>query len=105
MVAAMGINNPGLLKKLIWRIDGTADSAKVEFESASGRPWQAELSLHSGTDPQSPRLLVIFRDRTDVGAPQRYNQAPPGVSKVPREAAEELTQDDLRQLLATSVQM
>ena len=72
MVAAMGINNPGLLKKLIGRIDGTADSAKVEFESASGRPWQAELSLHSGTDPQSPRLLVIFRDRTDVGAPQRY---------------------------------
>ena len=105
MVAAMGINNPGLLKKLIWRLDGTADSAKVAFESESGRRWEAELSLHSGTDPQSPRLLVIFRDRTDVGAPQRYTQAPPGTSKIPKDAARELTESDLRRLLASSVQM
>jgi hypothetical protein len=105
MNVRMGINNPGLLKKLIWRIDGTADSAKMEFTSAAGTPWQAELSLHSGTDPQAPRLLVIFRKRTDVGAPQRYTQVPPGYSKVPKEAAQELTEGDLRELLAASVQM
>jgi len=105
MIVRMGINNPGLLKKLIWRIDGTADSAKVEFRSAAGTAWQAELSLHSGTDPQSPRLLVIFRNKKDVGAPQRYTQVPPGYSKVPRDAAKELTEEDLRQLLVASVQM
>lgn len=105
MVVRMGINNPGLLKKLIWRLDGTADSASVNFTSAAGKTWQAELSLHSGTDPQSPRLLVIFRDRADVGAPQRYTQVPPGFSKVPAEAARELTEADLRDLLAVSVQM
>jgi len=105
MIVRMGINNPGLLKKLIWRLDGTADSAKVEFTSASGTAWQAELSLHSGTDPQSPRLLVIFRNTKDVGAPQRYTQVPPGYSKVPKEAAQELTEVDLRQMLAASVRM
>ncbi|MGH7539506.1 MAG: hypothetical protein ACRELC_00745 [Gemmatimonadota bacterium] len=94
-----------LLKKLIFRLDGAADSASTRFTSASGAGWQAELSLHSGTLPQSPRLLVLFRNLDDPQEPQRYTQAPGWVSKVPDEAVEQLTGDDLRELLARSVKV
>jgi hypothetical protein len=101
----MARKDSSLLGKLIWRLDGTADSKKVKFTSGSGTIWEAELSLHSGTSPQSPRLMVLFRNGRDRAVPQRYNLVPPGYSKVPREAAEELSEDDLRELLATSVEV
>ena len=94
-----------LLKKLIFRMDGAADSAKKRFTSASGTEWEAELSLHSGTLPQSPRLLILFRTPDDVATPQRYTQAPPGISKIPDEAVEQLDEDALRELLAKSVKV
>ena len=94
-----------LLKKLVFRMDGAADSAKKRFTSASGTEWEAELSLHSGTLQQSPRLLIMFRTPGDMSTPQRYTQAPPGTSKIPDEAAEELGEDDLRELLAKSVKV
>ena len=94
-----------LLKKLIFRMDGAADSAKTRFTSESGAEWEAEFSIFSGTSQQSPRLLVMFRNQDDVSVPQRYNQAPPGCSKVPDEAIAELGDDDLRELLATSVKV
>lgn len=94
-----------LLKKLIFRLDGTADSKRVEFHSEAGNLWQAELCLHSGTTPQSPRLMVLFRNRTRPHDRQRYTLAPPGCSKVPAEAATELSADDLRELLASSVEV
>lgn len=94
-----------LLKKILFRLDGAADSRRVEFRSTGGNRWEAELSLHSGTDPQSPRLLVLFRCRSNPDEPQRYTQAPPGVSKHPREAEKQLSEDDLRELLAESVKL
>lgn len=94
-----------LLKKLIFRLDGAADSAKTRFESASGTTWEAEFSLHSGTLQESPRLLVLFRSQDDVREPQRYAQAPPGVSKVPEEAIEQMNEAALRDLLSRSVKL
>lgn len=93
------------LKKLIFRLDGAADSEKVEFGSESGRRWEAEICLHVGTDAQAGRLKILFRCLSDPREPQRYNEVPPGFSKVPEEAAEELDEDDLRELLATSVRV
>ncbi len=101
----MAKTQSSLLRKLIFRLDGTADSKKVHFMSAAGRRWEAELSLHSGTDPQAPRLMVLFRDPKYPRVDQRYTLVPPGYSKVPCEAADELTEDDLRELLATSVRV
>lgn len=101
----MATQERSLLKKLLFRIDGTADSAKVEFTSAGGHNWQVELCLHSGTDPQSPRLLMMFRNRTQPHDRQRYTLVPPGFSKVPAEAAKQLSEDDLQQLLASSVEV
>jgi hypothetical protein len=94
-----------LLKKLIFRLDGAADSAKTRFTSASGTTWEAEFSLYSGTLPQSPRLLVLFRNQDDVRAPQRYAQAPPGTSKVPDEAVADMDEAGLRDLLSRSVKV
>lgn len=94
-----------ILKKLLFRLDGAADSRRVEFTSTAGNRWEAELSLHSGTTPQSPRLKVIFRSRSDPDEPQRYTEAPGWASKDPRKAAEQLSEDDLRQLLSESVKM
>ena len=99
----MGDN--GILKKLLLRYDGAADSKTVTLTSASGADWQAELCLHSGTNPQSPRLMVIFRCKSRPNEQQRYTLLPPGISKVPKEAAEQLSEDDLRDLLARSVAM
>jgi hypothetical protein len=101
----MAKSDSGLLRKLIWRLDGAADSRKVRFTSARGTPWEAELSLHSGTGPQSPNLMILFRNKSDVRARQRYTLVPPGYSKVPKEAADQLTEDDLRELLAESVEV
>lgn len=101
----MASETPSLIKKLLFRYDGTADSAKVSFTSAKGTEWQAELSLHSGTDPQAPRLMVIFRRPRYPGVPQRYTLLPPRFSKVPKDAAGQITGDDLRELLAESVQV
>ncbi len=92
-----------LLRRLIFRLDGAADSKKVTFTSAAGNRWEAELCIHSGTNQQSPRLMILLRDRDDPTRPQRYNLAPPWASKVPAEAAEQLAEKDLRELLATSV--
>lgn len=94
-----------LLKKLVFRMDGAADSAKKRFISDSGTEWEAELSLHSGTLQQSPRLLIMFRTPGDMSTPQRYTQAPPGTSKVPDDAVEELSEADLRDLLSRSVKV
>ncbi len=94
-----------LLKKLLFRLDGAADSARARFTSERGDRWEAELSLHSGTLQQSPRLMILFRNRTDPSAPQRYTLAPVGLSKVPKEAVEQLTEEDLRELLAESVKV
>lgn len=100
-------NDPdaSLLRKLLFRLDGAADSRRTEFTSTAGNRWEAELSLHSGMDPQSPRLLVLFRCLSDPDQPQRYSQAPAGVSKDPRRAVEELSEDDLRELLSESVKL
>ncbi len=94
-----------LLKKLIFRMDGAADSAKTRFRAESGQEWEAEFSLFSGTLQQSPRLLVMFRNQDDLSVPQRYTQAPPGVSKVPDEAVGQMDEAALRALLATSVRV
>jgi len=93
------------LKKLLFRLDGAADSEKVEFRSGSGRTWEAEFCLHCGTDPQAGRLKVLFRCLSNPGEPQRYNEAPPGLSKVPAEAVQQADQGRLRELLATSVKV
>lgn len=92
-----------ILKKLLLRYDGAADSKTVKFTSQSGAEWQAELCLHSGTDPQSPRLMVIFRNRSNPNEQHRYTLAPPGSSKIPKQAAEQLSENDFRALLARSV--
>lgn len=93
------------LKKLLLRLDGAADSETVEFESRAGRRWSAELCLHAGTDAQAGRLKVLFRCPEDPKEPQRYNSLPAWVSKVPAEAAEQLEEHDLQELLATSVKV
>ena len=94
-----------LLKKLLLRLDGAANSRRVEFTSTAGNRWEAELSLHSGTNAQSPRLKILFRCKSSPDEPQRYNEAPSGVSKDPRKAVEELSEDDLRELLSESVKV
>ncbi len=96
-------SSSSIFKKLLFRLDGAADSKKVGFTSAAGTRWAAELCLHSGTDPQSPRLMILFRDLDEPTTPQRYNLAPTWTSKVPAEAAEQLAERDLRELLAASV--
>lgn len=93
------------LKKLLFRLDGAADSKTVEFTSPAGRRWQAEFCLHCGTDPQAGRLKVLLRCLSHPSEPQRYNEAPPGVSKIPDEAVRQVDEDGLRQLLATSVEV
>jgi len=93
------------LRKLLLRIDGAADSERVEFTSESGRRWEAEFCLHAGTDPQAGRLKILFRCKSDPGLSQRYNAPPASVSKVPSEAVEQVDEDDLRELLATSVKV
>lgn len=94
-----------LLKKLLFRLDGAADSRRMEFTSTAGNRWEAELSLHSGTGPQSPRLMILFRCKSNPDEPQRYNKPPARVSKIPRKAQDELSEDDLRELLAESVKI
>ena len=74
------------------------------FESQSGREWEAEICLHSGDNEQSPNLLVIFRDPVRV-EPDRYNTLPAGSPKVPKQAAKQMSDDDLRALLQRSVVM
>ena len=101
----MATKERSLLKKLLYRFDGAADSKKVKFTSAGGHEWQAELCLHSGTNPQSPRLMAMFRNRSRPHDRNRYTLVPPGYSKVPSEAAQQLSEDDLRKLLASSVEV
>ena len=93
------------IKKLLFRLDGAADSETVEFSSHAGRAWRAELCLHAGTNPQAGHLRVMFRCQSDPDEPQRYNVLPSGYSKVPEEAAEQLDEDALLELLATSVKV
>ena len=47
----------------------------------------------------------MFRNQDDVSVPQRYNQAPPGLSKVPKEAVAEIGEAGLRELLSRSVKV
>ena len=79
-------------------------TAKRRFAAPSGREWEAEICLHSGDNDQSPNLLVIFRDPVRV-QPDRYNTLPAGSPKVPKQAAKQLSDDELRALLQRSVQM
>ena len=79
-------------------------TAKRTFSASNGREWEAEICMHAGTDPQAPRLMVIFRDPTRKKA-DRYNLLPPGSSKVPREAADATDDDTLRELLRRSVSL
>ena len=79
-------------------------TAKRRFKSASGREWEAEIGMHSGDNQQSPNLLVIFRDPVRV-EPDRYNTLPAGSPKVPKRAAKQMSDDDLRALLQRSVVM
>ncbi len=76
-------------------------TAKRTIRSANGREWEAEICLHSGTDPQAPRLMVIYRDPTRA-QPDRYTLLPPDAPKTPKQAAAELSDDDLRALLKRS---
>jgi hypothetical protein len=46
--------------------------------------------------------MVIFRDPVRV-QPERYNLLPPGSPKFPKEAAKQITDDQLRTLLQRSV--
>jgi len=101
----MAKRDSSLLKKLIFRLDGAADSKKVKFTSNTGTPWIAELSIHSGTSQQSPNLMILFRNQMNVQARQRYTLVPPGYSKVPTEAAKQLDEADLKELLAESVEV
>lgn len=102
----IGTGRDASLWKKIWmRLDGAADSRRVEFTSQSGNRWEAEFSLHSGTMQQSPRLMVIFRCLSDPGQPQRYTLAPPGTSKVPREAVEEFDEEGLQELLTQTAKL
>ncbi len=93
------------LKMLLFRMDGAADSRKKKFESATGRTWEAEFCLHVGDDPQAGRLKILFRCLSEPLEPQRYNEAPPGLSKTPDEAVRQVDEGDLRELLATSVKV
>lgn len=93
------------LKKLLLRLDGAADSEVVEFDAASGRRWQAEICLYAGTDAQAGRPKVLFRCLSHPEIPQRYTSLPASFSKVPSEAADEMDESDLRELLATSVKV
>lgn len=79
-------------------------TARRRFQAPNGREWEAELCMHAGTDAQAPRLMVIFRDPVRV-KDDRYNLLPPGSSKVPRQAAQEVDDDTLRRLLQRSVSM
>ncbi|MDP2469225.1 MAG: hypothetical protein Q8W45_03225 [Candidatus Palauibacterales bacterium] len=101
----MATKERSLLNKLLFRIDGAADSKKVKFTSAGGQEWQAEICLHSGTTPQSPRLMVMFRNQSRPLDRQRYTLVPTGYSKVPSEAAKQLTEEDLQKLLSSSVEV
>lgn len=77
-------------------------TAKRKFESRGGRAWEAEIGLYAGTDPQAPRLMVIFRDPRR-GEADRYTQLAPEAPKRPKEAAKAVTDDELRALLQRSV--
>lgn len=94
-----------LLKKLLLRLDGAANSRRVEFDSEAGNRWEAEFSLHSGTDSQAPRLMILFRCKSNPAEPQRYTLASPEMSKDPREAVAEATEEELRDLLSRSVKV
>ncbi len=58
--------------------------------------------MHSGDNEQSPNLMVIFRDPVRA-EPERYNLLPPGSPRLPKEAAKQITDDQLRALLQRSV--
>lgn len=79
-----------------------ADTARLKFTAGNGREWEAEICLHSGTDPQAPRLMAIFRDPMRVRG-DRYTLLPPNAPKVPKDAAAELDDSTLRRLLMRSV--
>ena len=79
-------------------------TAKRRFTAPSGREWEAVIALHSGTDPQAPNLMVIFRDPVRV-QPDRYTLLPPGSPKRPKEASKAVSDDTLRALLQRSVPM
>lgn len=79
-----------------------AKTAKRWVSGPNGERWEAEVCLYAGTDPQAPRLMVIFRDPTRA-RPERYALLPPGAPKEPKKAVEALPEEAFRELLARSV--
>lgn len=79
-------------------------TAKRWVTGPGGERWEAEICLASGTDPQAPRLVVIFRDPTRARG-DRYTLLPPGSPKDPRAAAETLPDSVFADGLARSTPM
>ncbi len=69
-----------------------APTARHRFKAPNGRELEAEICMHSGTDDQAPRLMVIFRDPVRV-EPDRYSLLPPGSPKNPKEAGKQISDD------------
>ena len=78
-----------------------AKTAKRPLTGPKGERWEAEVCLQSGTDPQAPRLMVIFRDPTRARG-DRYTLLPPGSPKDPRAAVESLPEEAFQRCLARS---
>ncbi len=76
-------------------------TAKRKVKAPNGRIWEAEITLPSGTDRQAPRLMVIFRDPTRAQS-DRYTLLPPDAPKVPKQAARQVTDETMRDLLRRS---
>lgn len=79
-------------------------TAKRWVTGASGERWEAEVCLASGTDPQAPRLTVIFRDPTRARG-DRYTLLPPGSPKDPKTAVKTLPDSVFRESLSRSTPM
>ena len=77
-------------------------TAKRRVKSQNGREWEAVICMPSGTDPQAPNLMVVFRDPVRA-APDRYTLLPAGSPKRPKDASKQITDDELRALLKRSV--
>lgn len=78
-----------------------AKTAKRWVTGPGGDRWEAEVCLQSGTDPQAPRCMIIFRDPTRR-RPDRYTLLPPGSPKDPVAAVKTLPEELFRECLTRS---